>query len=330
MPDLKLTMACGPYDRTQGLRDGTIRAEGIEINYVAMQPAEIFWRMLQYQEFEISEMSMSNYITCVDRGDAPFIAIPAFPSRVFRHGFIFVNADSGINEPKDLIGKRCGVPEYSQTAAVLGRAILQHEFGIMPNQLEWVQSRIDRLRKPLPPDIRLTQAPTGRELSDMLERGEIDALITGNNPESFRRSSPKVKRLFPQYREMERDYYKRTGIYPIMHTVVIRRDVYDRHPWVALSMYRALCAAKERCYRLLMETGSPKATFAWLQAMIEEEQALFGKDWYPYGVETNRKSIDALLQFNHEQGLTDRRLTVEELFAPSTLQEVPLGEGQFI
>jgi 4,5-dihydroxyphthalate decarboxylase len=330
MSNLQLTFACGPYDRTQALRDGTVRADGIDITYVAAQPAEIFWRMLQYREFEISEMSMSNYITSVDRGDGAFIALPAFPSRVFRHGYIFVNSDSGINEPEDLIGKRCGVPEYTQTAAVLGRAILQHEYGIMPSAMKWVQSRIDRIKRPLPDNIQITQAPPGRELSDMLEQGEIDVLITGNNPLSFRRKSKKVRRLFPNYLELEKDYYKRTKIYPIMHTVVLRRDVYDRHPWVALSFYRALCAAKDRCCRLLMETGSPKATFGWLQAMIEQEQEIFGDDWYPYGVEVNRPSIDALLQFNHEQGLTDRRLTVEELFAPSTLIEVPLGEGQFV
>jgi 4,5-dihydroxyphthalate decarboxylase len=164
----------------------------------------------------------------------------------------------------------------------------------------------------------------------MLEHGEIDFLITGNNPLCFRRNAPTVRRLFPNYRELERDYYRRTKIFPIMHTVVIRRDVYEQDPWVALSMYTALCAAKDRCCRLLLETGSPKATFGWLQAIIEEEQAVFGTDWYPYGVEPNRPSLEALLQYNHEQGLTPRRISVDELFAPSTLRVVPLGEGQFV
>jgi len=330
MADLRLTLACGPYDRTQALRDGTVRPDGIELTYVAAQPAEIFWRMLQYREFEVSEMSMSNYISVVGAGDSPFIAIPAFLSRVFRHGYIFINTNAGIEGPKDLIGKRGGVPEYSQTAAVFGRAVLEHEYGVKPSQIEWIQGRADRMRLDLPADLRIKPAPAGSELSDMLERGEIDFLITGNNPVSFRRGAPTVRRLFPNYRALERDYYRRTGIYPIMHTVVIRRDVYERNPWIALSLYKAFCAAKDRCYRLLLETGSPKASFGWLQAIIEEEQEVFGQDWYPYGVEQNRRSLEALLQFNFEQGLTPRLIGIDELFAPSTMRDIPLGEGQFV
>lgn len=330
MVDLKLTLACGPYDRTAALRDGSIKPQGIEINYVSEQPAEIFWRMLQFKEFEISEMSMSNYISLIGAGDTSLIAIPAFLSRVFRHGYIFINADAGINTPADLVGKTCGVPEYSQTAAVMARGLLQHEHGILPSQMNWVQSRADRMKIDLPADVHVRPSPAGRELSDMLETGEIDCLITGNNPVSFRKGSPHVKRLFPDYREREKEYYRRTGIYPIMHTVVIRRDIYDKHPWVALSLFKAFNAAKDLCCRLLQETGSPKATFGWLQAMIEEEQSVFGADWFPYGVAPNRASLEALLQYNFEQGLTPRRIQVEELFAPSTLQAVPLGEGQLV
>jgi 4,5-dihydroxyphthalate decarboxylase len=330
MAELRLTLACGPYDRTQAIRDGAIKPEGIALNYVALQPAEIFWRMLQYQEFDASEMSLSNYITLVSRGNAPFVAIPAFPSRVFRHGYFFVNTEKGIERPSDLVGKRGGVPEYSQTAAVYMRGLLEHEYGVKPSQVEWIQSRTDRLAHGLPPDVHVTPAPAGVELSDMLERGEIDFLMTANNPVSFRRGAPNVRRLFPNYRELEQDYYRRTKIYPIMHTVAIRRDVYERDPWVAQSLYQAFCAAKERCYRLLLETGSPKASFAWLQPMIEEEQAIIGRDWYPYGIEQNRESLEALLQYTHEQGLTERRVAIEELFAPSTLRDIPLGEGQFV
>jgi 4,5-dihydroxyphthalate decarboxylase len=326
--DLRLTLACGPYDRTQALRDGTIRPEGIELTYLAMQPAEIFWRMLQFQEFEASEMSLSNYSMLVSEGKAPFLAIPVFPSRVFRHGYFFVNTDKGIASGKDLKGKRGGVPEYSMTAAVYMRGLMQHEFGVKPSDVEWVQGRSDRIGRPLPKDVRLTQAPAGTELGDLLERGEIDFLITANNPLAFRRGSPKVKRLFPDYRAAEQDYYRRTKIYPIMHTLVIRRDVYDRDPWVALSLYKAMLRAKDYSQRLLMEAGSPKASFAWLQPMIEEEQAIIGEDWYPYGIERNRPSIEALTQYVHEQGLAQRRLTTEDLFAPSTLRDIPLTEGQ--
>jgi 4,5-dihydroxyphthalate decarboxylase len=330
MADLRLTLACGPYDRTQALADGTIKPDGIELTYVARQPAEIFWRMLQYQEFDVSELSLSNYTSLVDAGSPPFIAIPVFPSRVFRHGYIFINTDKGINAPADLIGKRGGVPEYTMTAAVYIRGLLEHEYGVRPSQVEWVQSRADRIQRTLPPDVKLTHAPAGQEIGDMLERGEIDFLITANNPVSFRRGSPKVRRLLPNFKELEADYYRRTRIYPIMHTVVIRRDVYDANPWVALSLYQAFCASKDRCYRLILDTGSAKASLAWLQSALEEEQAVFGPDWWAYGIEANRPSIDALLQFSHEQGLSDRRLTVEELFAPSTLRDIPLGEGQLV
>jgi 4,5-dihydroxyphthalate decarboxylase len=196
--------------------------------------------------------------------------------------------------------------------------------------VEWVQGRADRIERRLPPDVKLTHAPAGEELGDMLDRGEIDFLITANNPVSFRQGSPNVARLFPNFKELEADYYRRTRIYPIMHTVVIRRDVYDANPWVALSLYQAFCAAKDRCYRLILDTGSAKATLAWLQSALEEEQAVFGPVWWAYGINANRASIDALLHFSHQQGLSDRRLTVEELFAPSTLRDIPLGEGQLV
>lgn len=330
MSDLRLTFACGPYDRTQALRDGSIRPEGIELTYLALQPAEIFWRMLQYREFDVSEMSLSNYTTLVSGGNSPFIAIPVFPSRVFRHGYFFINTKAGIRSPADLKGKRGGVPEYSMTAAVYMRGLLEHEYGVKPSDVEWVQGRADRLGHALPPDIKLTQAPAGAELGDLLERGEIDFMMTANNPLSFRRGSPNVQRLFPNYADVEKDYYRRTKIYPIMHTVVIRREIYERDPWVALSLYKALCRAKEQSYRLLAETGSPKASFAWLQPLLEEEQAIIGPDWYPYGIGPNRATIEALLQYTHEHGLTDRRIKLDELFAPSTLRDIPLSEGQHV
>ncbi len=330
MADLRLTFACGPYDRTQALRDGTIKPEGIEITYLPLQPAEIFWRMLQYKEFDVSEMSLSNYTTLVASGASPFMAIPVFPSRVFRHGYFFINTKKGISSPADLKGKRGGVPEYSMTAAVYMRGLLQHEYGIKPSDIEWVQGRADRLGHALPDGIRLTQAPDGSELGDLLERGEIDFLMTANNPLSFRRGAPTVKRLFPNYREVEQDYYRRTKIYPIMHTVVVRRDLYERDPWIALSIYKALCRAKDYSFRMLAEAGSPKASFAWLQPLLEEEQSIIGKDWYPYGIEANRPTIEALLQYTHEHGLTPRRVKIEELFAPSTLRDIPLSEGQLI
>jgi 4,5-dihydroxyphthalate decarboxylase len=325
---LQLTLACGPYDRTQALRDGSVKPDGIELTYLAQQPAEIFWRMLQYQEFEVAELSMSNYLSTVAGVDSPFIAIPVFPSRMFRHSFIFVNTEKGIAEPKDLAGKIAGVPEYSMTAAVWIRGMLEDEYGIAPSTIRWVQGRPPRV--PVHPEgVAITQAPAGHELTDMLDSGEIDFLVTSDNPLCFRRGSPRVRRLFPNYKELEQAYFRRTNIYPIMHTVVIRRDVYQAHPWVALSLYEAFAAAKERCFELLHATGSCKASLAWLQADLEEEQALFGPDPWPYGVDSNRPTLEALVSYVHEQGLTKGLLKVDELFAPSTLREVPLGEPEF-
>ena len=283
MSKLRLNFACGPYDRTQALRDGSVQVDGIDLNYLNMQPAEIFWRQLQYQEFDASEMSLSNYTTLVASGKSPFIAIPVFPSRVFRHGYFFINTEKGIKSGADLKGKRGGVPEYSMTAAVYMRGLMQHEFGVKPTDVEWVQGRHDRLGG----SFRRHQDDAGAggtELGDLLERGEIDFMMTANNPLSFRRGSPKVARLFPNYAEMEKDYYKRTKIYPIMHTVVIKKEIVDREPWVAMNLYQALCQSKERCYQLLLEAGAPKASFAWLQPMIEEEKRIIGEDWYPYGI----------------------------------------------
>jgi 4,5-dihydroxyphthalate decarboxylase len=286
--------------------------------------------MLQFNEFHISEMSLANYAMLVAQGNAPYVAIPAFPSRVFRHGYFFINTTKDIRTPKDLIGKRGGVPEYSQTASVYMRGLLQHEYGVLAGDIEWVQGRADRLKHALPPNVRLTQAPPGIELGDLLEQGELDFLMSANNPLSFRRGARTVARLFPNYEELEKDYYQRTRIYPIMHTVVIRRDVYEDDPWVALSMYKALCQAKEYAYRWLAEGGSAKVSFAWVQPLMEREQAIIGRDWYPYGIEPNRPTIEALLQYLHEQGLASRRPAVEELFASSTLRDIPLSEGQLV
>jgi 4,5-dihydroxyphthalate decarboxylase len=324
-----LTLACGPYDRTLALQDGSVQPDGIALTYLPLQPAEIFWRQLQYQEFEVAELSISNYVTLQDRGDNPFVALPVFPSRAFRHGFLFINTQAGIQQPADLVGKRGGVPEYSQTAAVYLRGLLQHEYGVRPEQIQWVQNRTDRLGRALPEGIRIERI-AGQELGDLLEQGALDFLITGNNPLSFRRGSPRVARLFPDYKAAEQAYYRRTGIYPIMHCIVLRRDIHERYPWVARNLYQAFSAAKERAYRALLETGSPKATLGWLQAAIEEDQALFGPDWWPYGVEPNRRTLEALVQFVYEQGLSDRSVPVDELFAPSTLQAIPLGEGQHL
>jgi len=330
MNKLRLTFACWEYDRTRALAEGSVRPDGIELTYLTLPVEETFFRMMRLREFDASEMSLSSYTASLNSPNPPFIAIPVFPSRFFRHSCIFISAKSGIRRPEDLKGKRVGVPEYQMTAPVWIRGILADEYGVKPTDVEWVQGRADRIGHKLPDGVRLTMAPQSVELGDLLARGDIDFMISANNPLSFRRGAPNVRRLFPNYAELEKDYYRRTKIYPIMHTVVIRRDIYDRDPWVALSLYKALVRAKHYSQQLMAETGSPKASFAWLQPLIEEEQSIIGKDWYPYGIEANRESIEALLQYSHEQGLSRRRVKLDELFAPSTMRDIPLADGQHV
>ena len=251
MADLNLTLACGPFDRTQALRDGSVKPDGISLTYLTLEPAEIFYRMINYQEFDLSEMSISNHATLASLGNSPFVGIPAFPSRVFRHNSFFVNTASGIRTPADLKGKRGGVVEYRQTAGIYMRGLMQHEYGVKPTDVEWVQARPDRLGKTTPPGLKITTAPPGSQPGDLLERGEIDFLLSASPPVAFQRGSPKVARLFPNHRELEVEYYKRTKIYPIMHVIVIKRALYEQHPWIALSLYKAFLAAKERAMRAL-------------------------------------------------------------------------------
>ncbi len=254
--------------------------------------------MINYREFDVSEMSISNHMHA---GQPRRFAVRRRSRRFRRGSFATATSSStpasGIRAPADLKGKRGGVVEYRQTAGVYMRGLMQHEYGVKPTDVEWVQARPDRLGKKPPADVKITTAPPGSQPGDLLERGEIDFLLSASPPVAFQRGSPKVARLFPNYRELEIDYYKRTKIYPIMHLIVIRQaTLYEQHPWIALSLYKAFCAAKDRAMRALSHAGAPRASFAWLHSLIEEEQAVIGKDWFPYGVQ-NPAAIDALLQY---------------------------------
>ncbi len=327
MSGLRLTLACGDYDRIRALKDGAIRPEGIELNVIPLQPEEIFWRMIRNEEFDVSEMSTSSYVMERARGRNRFVAIPVFPSRVFRHGCIFVNSDSGIEKPTDLVGKRVGVPEYEVTAAVWIRGILQHEYGVSPEQVHWFSGGIEqpgrkeKLELRLPPGISLQMISPTQTLNSMLESGEIDALATPRIPSSFARGSSKVRRLFPDYQDVEMDYFRRTRIFPIMHTIVIREEIYRQNRWVAQSLYKAFCQAKEHCYQQLYEISALKYSLAWLVPAVERERELLGPDPWPYGLEANRKTLETFLQYEVEQGLIDRKLELESLFAETTLEQ---------
>ena len=327
MERLHLTLACGDYDRTKALQDGTVEPEGIRLNYIPLQSEEIFWRMLNHREFDVSEMSLSNYVTMMSRGECPFVALPVFPSRFFRHSCIFIHAGSGIQRPEDLRGKKIGAPEYSITAAVWIRGFLKDDHGVRAQEIEWFiggqeqPGRKDRLPLKLPPTIRVAELPPDKTLNQMLESGEIDAVISARIPSSFAKGSPKVRRLFPNYKEVEIEYYKRTKIFPTMHLLVIRKEIYDRYPWIAQSLTKAFCAAKERCYQNMHISNALACTLPWLFAEMELLKSIFGPDWWPYGIEPNRHTLESLLRYMQEQGLLEKALKVEELFPPNVTGE---------
>lgn len=327
MEKLLLTVACGDYDRTKALQDGSVQAEGIRLNYIPLQAEEIFWRMGGHKEFDASEMSFSNHITMVSRGNAPFVGIPVFPSRYFRHSCVFINTDSGIQKPQDLKGKRVGAPEYSITAAVWIRGMLKDDYGVGTADVEWLAGgqeepgRKERVALKLPSEIKLRFIAPDKTLNGMLESGEIHALISARAPSCFIKGHPKIKRLFPNYKEVEVDYYKRTKIFPIMHVLVIRRAVYEQHPWVARSLYKAFCEAKERAIQSMHISNTLACTLPWMFAEIEQLKQIFGPDWWPYGIEANRHAIETLIRYMGEQGLIDKPLKAEEVFAPNVVGE---------
>ncbi|HXG36954.1 MAG TPA: ABC transporter substrate-binding protein [Dehalococcoidia bacterium] len=322
MANLSLTLACGPYDRTEALRNGAVQLEGIDLNYLAIQsPPEIFARMVSKQSFDVSEMSCSHYLVARSKGEFPFLALPVFPSRLFRHGFIFVNVKSGILKPRDLEGKRIGVPEYSQTAAVWIRGILQNDYGVDLSGVRWFAGGVNGYGRPevlrLIPEGELSLDFIGdqRTLNEMLVAGEIDALIGARIPSSFG-TNPDIQRLFPDYREEEKQYYRRTGIFPIMHTLVIKEDLYQRHPWIAETLYKGFVESKQWIIKQMRFSGASRYMLPWLQYDLDEMEELFGKDPWPYGLEPNRKNLETLAAYLAQQRFVPQAPSIDEMFLP--------------
>ena len=326
MAKLRLTLACWDYDRTRALADGSVRAEGIDLNCLNLHVEETFFRMLRNREFDVAEMSLSSYAMSIARDQPAFIAIPVFPSRFFRQSCIFVSSKSGIREPGDLIGKRIGVPEYQMTAPVWIRGILQDDYGVDPAGVEYFTGgeeepgRDEKLKLDLPPKFKVTRIGAAQTLARMIAEGEIDAMHTARIPSTFRTRPDAVRRLFENHVEVERAYFRRTGIFPIMHTVVIRRDVYRANPWIAQSLLKAFDEAKRRVYENLYTTSALITMLPWQIAEVEDVRREMGDDWWPYGFAPNRKVLDTFPRYHHEQGLSKRRLQPEELFAPETLE----------
>lgn len=328
MSKLPLTIACWDYDRTRPLMDGRVQPQGIDPNFLVLRPRDIFDRMLHGREFHASELSLASYVTLKARGECPFVAIPVALSRVFRHNGVFVRADAGIERPEDLRGKRIGVSQYSSTAIVFMRGMMQHEYGVQPEEVHWFMGspepgmatgRRPLVRLDLPEKIRLDFISPETSLAEMLEAGELDALFAIYIPSTFVAGSPRIKRLFPNYKEVEADYYRRTHIFPIMHTVVIREDVYHEHPWAASSLYQAFRQAKDLAVNELYDTDALRLALPWLIDHVEEYWKVFGKDWWPYGLEPNRPTLEAIGQYVYEQGLAPRPVAPDELFAPNVL-----------
>jgi 4,5-dihydroxyphthalate decarboxylase len=313
MPNLKLTLACGRYDRTQPLIDGRVPVEGVDLNFLPLRPGETFWRMLNHGEFDVSEMSLSSYTILRSEGDTRFTAIPVFPSRVFRHSAVYLRADSPIQKPQDLKGKRIGVGDYQMTAAVWVRGFLMNDYGVRPEDITWVIGRPVRTIKP-PEGLTCEFMRSDTTLEAMLERGEIDALVSVMTPPTLGTS---MRRLFAEPREIERAYYQRTGIFPIMHTFVLKTQLYEENPWLAISFYRAFCRARDIAYYWMYDTDALTVSLPWVIDEVERTRKIFGAQIWDYSIEGSRPTLEALVRHLDEQKLSRRRMSVEELFAPN-------------
>ncbi|PWU02319.1 MAG: 4,5-dihydroxyphthalate decarboxylase [Terriglobia bacterium] len=326
MAKLRLTMACWDYDRTRALLEDRIPVDGIELTYLNLPVEETFFRMLRHREFDVAEMSLSSYTVSLFKEDPPFIAIPVFPSRFFRHSCIYVNRDSGIRTPQDLIGKRVGNPEYQMTAPVWIRGILSDEYQVPVTSVTYFTGgeeepgRPEKLALSLPPEIRVQPIGETQTLSKALESGEIDALYTARMPSTYRNGSGRVRRLFEDYHAVEREYYLKTRIFPIMHTIAIRREIYAKNPWVAESLYKAFAEAQRIVYADLEETAALKFMLPWLHQHVEETRQTMGRDYWPYGLGPNLPVLNTFLRYHYEQGLSKRLLTPQEIFASETFE----------
>lgn len=325
---LRLSLACEDYDRTRPLRDGTVRAEGIDLTVLSLKVEETFFRMLRHREFDVSELSLASYAVSLLHDDRPFVAIPAFPSRSFRHQGVFVHAGAGIDEPADLVGKVVGLPEWQLTACVWIRGMLAEHYGVPVDSVTYRTGGIERagrtekLAVDVPAGVDIAPLQHGLTLSEALAEGTIDAMYTPRAPSSFLRGDPRVRRLWSDVRAEEAAWFTRTGIFPIMHVVALRRDLYQRHRWVAQSLYKAFVQARDLAYARLRETAALSFMLPWLPVELERTQELLGTDFWSYGLASNRDQLATFLRYHHDQGLSHRPIAPEELFVPESLESV--------
>lgn len=327
MPKLSLTVSTWDYDRVRALIDGRVQIEGCEINYIPMKVEEVFHRAYFHGEFDVAEVGFSPFLIALSRGTAPYTAVPAFLSRSFRHSGIYIRNDRGIESAADLKGKRIGVPEYQMSAVLWIRGFLKDDHGIDAGDIPWVQGglekpgRRDKFPINVPPGFPLVSAPDDKSLSELLAEGAVDAVFSARAPSCFLAGHPRVRRLFADFRTAEKAYFERTGIFPIMHAVGVRNDLAQRHPWLPASVMKAFAEAKRIADEDLREVVALKIGLPWVTAEVEATEAVMGHDFWPYGVEANRKTLEAMARYSFEQHLAVRKLTVEEMFAASTLEE---------
>lgn len=323
---VQLSLAVCDYDRTRAIFDGRAKIEGCDVTAVALEPEESFHRAFKFNEFDISEISLSSYMMTTARGEAHYVAIPAFVSRLFRHGGIYIRTDRGIRDPRDLKGRTVGLPEYQMTANVWIRGMFEDEYGVKPNDIKWRRGgleepgRQERAKITLPADVDYAAISEHRTLSDMLANGEIDALLSARAPSCFVGGAPHVGRMFPDYRAVEEAYFCKTRIFPIMHAVGIRRSLVERHPWLAVSVYKAFLKAKALCMKELGQIGHLATSLPWSVAEYDRVRKVMGEDFWSYGVAENHHVLEALTRYSFAQGLSPRKLSVDEMFAPSTYE----------
>ncbi len=324
MANLPLTIAITDYDHIRDFASGAVRADGIDATFLTLSIEEIFFRFTRYREWDVSEMSMAKYVSLRSQGDDSLSAIPVFPSRVFRHSSIFVRGDSKIEKPEDLAGCKVGLPEWAQTAAIYTRGLLMHEYGVSLQDIDWYQAgvaqpgRTEKVALKLPAGVRYTPVPDN-SLNDMLLDGTLDAIMTAHPPPAFEQGDGRVVRLVPNYYEVERAYWEKTGIFPIMHVVAIRTEVLQANPWIAVNLLSAFEAARKRSVARALDNTAARFPIPWIAHHAEVAAREFG-DLFAYGIENNRVTLEKFLEFAHEQGVCHKPLAPEDLF-PETVRE---------
>ncbi|HSQ95643.1 MAG TPA: ABC transporter substrate-binding protein [Croceibacterium sp.] len=325
MSKLQLSVAMGDYDRTRALLDGRVLIDGVDPVYMTLSPEEMFFRAMRSVDFDICELSFSSYLVRASRGDSPYVAVPVFLSRAFRHTSIYVRKDR-IRQPADLKGRRIGVPEYQLTAIVWARALLQDDFGVRPQDATWVRGGIDTPGRPekiklqLPPEVKVEAAPEGTTISDLLDRGEIDGFIAPRPPGAAALRNPNVGWLFDDPTAAAKDYYKRSGVFPIMHVIGIRRELAAQHPWLPAAVQKAFTQAKAAAIEALSDTSATKVTLPFVEEQLKAARETLGDDYWSYGVAANRRTLETFLRHHHGQGLSARLMSVDEIFHPATYE----------